>query len=98
MQPVDETTPDCGSVTLQATLTVPVFQPLIVTYGYDPVWFAIIVVITTTPRKGPSSFTPEPTAATIELARMAKRMPTRNPTLSCAAACNSSSTATTPTS
>jgi tripartite ATP-independent transporter DctM subunit len=26
-------------------ITVPVFQPLIVQYGYDPVWFAIIVVI-----------------------------------------------------
>jgi tripartite ATP-independent transporter DctM subunit len=26
-------------------ITVPVFQPLIVKFGYDPVWFAIIVVI-----------------------------------------------------
>jgi tripartite ATP-independent transporter DctM subunit len=26
-------------------ITVPVFQPLIVQFGYDPVWFAIIVVI-----------------------------------------------------
>jgi TRAP-type C4-dicarboxylate transport system permease large subunit len=26
-------------------ITVPVFQPLIVQYGYDPIWFAIIVVI-----------------------------------------------------
>ncbi len=26
-------------------ITVPVFQPIIVQYGYDPVWFAIIVVI-----------------------------------------------------
>lgn len=26
-------------------ITVPVFQPLIMQYGYDPVWFAIIVVI-----------------------------------------------------
>ena len=26
-------------------ITVPVFQPLIVKFGYDPIWFAIIVVI-----------------------------------------------------
>ena len=26
-------------------ITVPVFQPLIVSFGYDPIWFAIIVVI-----------------------------------------------------
>jgi tripartite ATP-independent transporter DctM subunit len=26
-------------------ITVPVFQPLIKTFGYDPIWFAIIVVI-----------------------------------------------------
>ena len=26
-------------------ITVPVFQPIIVKYGYDPIWFAIIVVI-----------------------------------------------------
>jgi tripartite ATP-independent transporter DctM subunit len=26
-------------------ITVPVFQPIIMKYGYDPVWFAIIVVI-----------------------------------------------------
>ncbi len=26
-------------------ITVPVFLPLIVAYGYDPIWFAIIVVI-----------------------------------------------------
>jgi len=26
-------------------ITVPVFQPLIVKFGYDPVWFAIVVVI-----------------------------------------------------
>ena len=26
-------------------ITVPVFQPIIVQYGYDPIWFAIIVVI-----------------------------------------------------
>ena len=26
-------------------ITVPVFQPIIVKFGYDPVWFAIIVVI-----------------------------------------------------
>lgn len=26
-------------------ITVPVFQPLIVQYGYDPIWFAIVVVI-----------------------------------------------------
>ena len=26
-------------------ITVPVFGPLVVSYGYDPVWFAIIVVI-----------------------------------------------------
>ncbi len=26
-------------------ITVPVFLPLVVSYGYDPVWFAIIVVI-----------------------------------------------------
>ncbi len=26
-------------------ITVPVFQPIIMQYGYDPVWFAIIVVI-----------------------------------------------------
>jgi C4-dicarboxylate transporter, DctM subunit len=26
-------------------ITVPVFQPIIMKYGYDPIWFAIIVVI-----------------------------------------------------
>jgi C4-dicarboxylate transporter, DctM subunit len=26
-------------------ITVPVFQPLIVKFGYDPIWFAIVVVI-----------------------------------------------------
>lgn len=26
-------------------ITVPVFQPIIVKYGYDPVWFSIVVVI-----------------------------------------------------
>ena len=26
-------------------ITVPVFQPLIKTFGYDPIWFAMIVVI-----------------------------------------------------
>jgi C4-dicarboxylate transporter DctM subunit len=26
-------------------ITVPVFQPLIVSFGYDPIWFSIIVVI-----------------------------------------------------
>jgi C4-dicarboxylate transporter DctM subunit len=26
-------------------ITVPVFQPLIVKFGYDPIWFAIIVVV-----------------------------------------------------
>ena len=26
-------------------ITVPVFLPLIVSYGYDPAWFAIVVVI-----------------------------------------------------
>jgi TRAP-type C4-dicarboxylate transport system permease large subunit len=26
-------------------ITVPVFLPLVVQYGYDPVWFSIIVVI-----------------------------------------------------
>jgi C4-dicarboxylate transporter DctM subunit len=26
-------------------ITVPVFQPLIQSFGYDPIWFAIIVVI-----------------------------------------------------
>ncbi len=26
-------------------ITVPVFQPVIVKYGYDPIWFAIVVVI-----------------------------------------------------
>jgi len=26
-------------------ITVPVFQPLVVQFGYDPIWFAIIVVI-----------------------------------------------------
>jgi C4-dicarboxylate transporter DctM subunit len=26
-------------------ITVPVFQPLVVSYGYDPIWFSIIVVI-----------------------------------------------------
>jgi tripartite ATP-independent transporter DctM subunit len=26
-------------------ITVPVFQPLVVKFGYDPIWFAIIVVI-----------------------------------------------------
>ena len=26
-------------------ITVPVFLPLIVQYGYDPIWFSIIVVI-----------------------------------------------------
>jgi TRAP-type C4-dicarboxylate transport system permease large subunit len=26
-------------------ITVPVFLPLVVKYGYDPVWFSIIVVI-----------------------------------------------------
>jgi tripartite ATP-independent transporter DctM subunit len=26
-------------------ITVPVFQPIIVQFGYDPVWFAIVVVI-----------------------------------------------------
>ena len=26
-------------------ITVPVFQPLIVKFGYDPVWFAIVVVV-----------------------------------------------------
>jgi TRAP-type C4-dicarboxylate transport system permease large subunit len=26
-------------------ITVPVFLPLVVGYGYDPVWFAVIVVI-----------------------------------------------------
>src|SRR5262249_50692727 len=26
-------------------ITVPVFQPLIVKFGYDPIWFAIVVVV-----------------------------------------------------
>jgi len=26
-------------------ITVPVFQPIIVKFGYDPIWFAIVVVI-----------------------------------------------------
>src|SRR5262249_25355358 len=26
-------------------ITVPVFQPVIVKYGYDPIWFAIVVVV-----------------------------------------------------
>ena len=26
-------------------ITVPVFQPMIMKFGYDPIWFAIIVVI-----------------------------------------------------
>ena len=26
-------------------ITVPVFQPIIMKFGYDPIWFAIIVVI-----------------------------------------------------
>ena len=26
-------------------ITVPVFQPIVVKFGYDPIWFAIIVVI-----------------------------------------------------
>jgi TRAP-type C4-dicarboxylate transport system permease large subunit len=26
-------------------ITVPVFLPLVVKFGYDPIWFAIIVVI-----------------------------------------------------
>jgi TRAP-type C4-dicarboxylate transport system permease large subunit len=26
-------------------ITVPVFQPIIMQFGYDPIWFAIIVVI-----------------------------------------------------
>ena len=26
-------------------INVPVFQPLIKSFGYDPIWFAIIVVI-----------------------------------------------------
>ena len=26
-------------------ITVPVFQPLVIQYGYDPIWFSIIVVI-----------------------------------------------------
>jgi C4-dicarboxylate transporter, DctM subunit len=26
-------------------ITVPVFQPVIVKFGYDPIWFAIVVVI-----------------------------------------------------
>jgi C4-dicarboxylate transporter DctM subunit len=26
-------------------ITIPVFQPIIIKFGYDPIWFAIIVVI-----------------------------------------------------
>ncbi|MFL5000558.1 MAG: TRAP transporter large permease subunit [Xanthobacteraceae bacterium] len=26
-------------------ITVPVFQPLVTKFGYDPVWFAIVVVV-----------------------------------------------------
>ncbi|MFL5032727.1 MAG: TRAP transporter large permease subunit [Xanthobacteraceae bacterium] len=28
-----------------ALITVPVFQPLVTKFGYDPVWFAIVVVV-----------------------------------------------------
>ena len=41
LQPSRKTS-EWGSMVL---ITVPVFLPLVMKYGYDPMWFAIIVVI-----------------------------------------------------